>query len=101
MQTTRTRTLSIAALAACMAGASTVTAQVITEKSFGSLAINLECLGAEFYSYAAFGEGISDDLRAGGPASVGGRKAKLSAPMRVRRHLVPAVCMCLSLPELW
>lgn len=79
MQTARTSTLGIAALVACMAGTSTVAAV----KTFDSLALNLECLGAEFYSYAAFGEGISDELRGGGPASVGGRKAKLKGPLQV------------------
>lgn len=62
-----------------MAGTS-ATAQGV---SFGALAVNLECLGAEFYSWAAFGMGLSEDLRAGGPLSVGGRKALLSPVLQV------------------
>lgn len=38
----------------------------------------LECLEAEFYSYAAYGYGISDELRGYGPEPIGGMKAALS-----------------------
>eukprot|EP00892_Ulva_mutabilis_P002614 jgi/Ulvmu1/12353/UM089_0037.1 len=78
MKASQARRLSLAAIAACMAGTQATAADL----SFGSLAVTLECLGAEFYSYAAFGEGISEDLRAGGPASVGGRKANLSSTLQ-------------------
>ena len=48
-----------------------------------NFALNLECLEAEFYSFAAFGRGLSDERRGGGPPSVGGRKAQLSDPIQV------------------
>lgn len=70
-----------------MAGDSAVAMDV----PFGSLAMNLECLGAEFYSFAAFGKGLSEELRGGGPPSVGGRKANISGPLQVRTHLR---CLC-------
>eukprot|EP00892_Ulva_mutabilis_P002612 jgi/Ulvmu1/12351/UM089_0035.1 len=43
-----------------------------------NFALNLECLEAEFYSYAAFGHGLSAERRGGGPEAMGGRKAMLS-----------------------
>jgi hypothetical protein len=42
-----------------------------------NFALNLECLEAEFYSWAAFGKGLNADQRGNGPASVGGRNASL------------------------
>jgi Ferritin-like domain len=39
---------------------------------------------AEFYSWAYYGKGLSHELRGGGPASVGGKKAKLTALSAVR-----------------
>ena len=69
-----------------MAGTSATAADV----SFGSLAVNLECLGAEFYSWAAFGEGLSEELRAGGPPSVGGKKARISSALQVCPGSPPA-----------
>ncbi|KAG5191726.1 ferritin-like domain-containing protein, partial [Tribonema minus] len=41
-------------------------------------ALNLECLEAQFYSYAAFGHGLSDEQRGHGPEPIGGRKANLT-----------------------
>lgn len=42
-----------------------------------NFALNLECLEAEFYSWAAFGKGLNAEQRGNGPASVGGRNASL------------------------
>ncbi|BDA49031.1 Desiccation-related protein PCC13-62 [Coccomyxa sp. Obi] len=41
----------------------------------GNFALNLECLEAEFYSWAAFGHGLNSTLLGGGPGSIGGKKA--------------------------
>ena len=43
---------------------------------------NLECLEANFYSYAAYGSGINSTLRGGGPMATGGEKATLSSPVQ-------------------
>ena len=48
-----------------------------------NFALNLECLEAEFYSFAAFGRGLSAAQRGGGDGAVGGRKAKLSPEVQV------------------
>lgn len=47
-----------------------------------NFALNLECLEASFYSYAAFGKGLSDEQRGGGPQAIGGRKADLTQPVQ-------------------
>ncbi|KAG5191724.1 ferritin-like domain-containing protein, partial [Tribonema minus] len=49
-----------------------------TDIMIAKFALNLECLEAEFYSYAAFGYGLSDELRGYGPEPIGGMKAALS-----------------------
>jgi hypothetical protein len=58
----------------------------ITGNDILNFALNLECLEAEFYSWAAYGKSLSDELLGGGPASVGGMRAKLSPTVDVRLH---------------
>nr|QOL01135.1 putative extracellular protein CSOL_059a [Pseudococcomyxa simplex] len=50
----------------------------ITDVNILNFALNLECLEAEFYSYAAFGKGLNATLLGGGPGATGGEKAQLS-----------------------
>lgn len=42
-----------------------------------NFALNLECLHADFFSWAAFGKGLDAEQRGHGPASVGGMNATL------------------------
>lgn len=48
-----------------------------------NFALNLECLEAEFYSFAAYGKGLTATQRGGGPAPIGGRKANLTGSYKV------------------
>ena len=67
-----------------------------------NFALNLECLEAEFYSYAAFGRGLTSAQRGGGEAPAGGRKANLSMAVQVRPppdHF--RRCGCLSFTALF
>ena len=43
---------------------------------------NLECLEANFYSYAAYGSGLNSTLRGGGPMATGGKKAVLNSQVQ-------------------
>lgn len=69
---------AIVLAAAPLASAAHLPKLQITATDILNFALNLECLEAEFYSYAAFGKGLDDDLLGGGPASVGGKAASLT-----------------------
>lgn len=58
----------------------------ITGNDILNFALNLECLEAEFYSWASYGKPLSNELLGGGPASVGGMRANLSPTVDVRVH---------------
>ena len=50
-----------------------------TDTDILNFALQLECLEAEFYNYAAGNGGLPAADRAGGPAPIGGRTASLSS----------------------
>lgn len=64
---------SASALFAATVAAAMVAGAAANHLALGALtlAYNLECLEAEFYSWAAFGEGLNERQRNGGPASIG------------------------------
>lgn len=49
-----------------------------------NFALQLECLEAEFYSYAFYGKGLTAKQRGGGPMPIGGKKANLTSSYKVR-----------------
>lgn len=64
--------LATALLCACFS-----TGFAYSDSDILNFALNLECLEAEFYSWAAFGKGLTSEQRGGGPPSIGGMKANL------------------------
>jgi hypothetical protein len=85
MLQTRPASLALAALAlepalACAAATSgsKYDNYDITGADIANVALQLECLEAQYYSHAAYGHGLSDELRGGGPAPIGGQAAKLT-----------------------
>lgn len=67
--------------ATVLLGASTVMGDAsagLTPIQIANFALNLECLEASFYSWAAFGKGLSAEDFGGEPDVIGGMKAKLS-----------------------
>eukprot|EP00897_Mesotaenium_endlicherianum_P003072 jgi/Mesen1/2793/ME000170S01890 len=60
------------ALFSCAASAADIDVAIL------NFALNLECLEAQFYSYAAYGKGLSSADTGNGPKVVGGKKALLS-----------------------
>jgi hypothetical protein len=69
---------SAAPTAAPTAAPAPVDPVTATDIAVANFALNLECLEASFYSYAAYGKGLSEDLMGGGPEPTGGKKADLS-----------------------
>lgn len=66
-----------------MAAASPMSTAV-TGADILNFALNLECLEAEFYSFAAYGHGLSMAQRGGGDGALGARKADLSPEIQVQ-----------------
>ena len=64
--------LATALLCACFS-----TSFAYSDSDILNFALNLEWLEAEFYSWAAFGKGLTSEQRGGGPPSIGGMKANL------------------------
>jgi Ferritin-like domain len=58
-----------------------------------NFALNLECLEAQFYSCAYYGEPLSDELNGGGPMPVGCKQVHI--PMHI---LMPSLCGSQRLP---
>ena len=58
--------------------------RLIDGVDIANFALQLECLEAEFYSYAAFGVGLTEAQRAGGPPPIGGQMANLTVFGEVR-----------------
>ena len=54
-----------------------LTAQAQSDQDILNFALQLECLEGEFYNYAAGNGGLPASDRAGGPAPIGGKPAKL------------------------
>ena len=72
VQMTNAIVLATALLCACFS-----TSVAYSDSDILNFALNLECLEAEYYSWAAFGEGLTSEQRGGGPPSIGGMKANL------------------------
>ena len=64
--------LATALLCACFS-----TGFAYTDSDILNFGLNLKCLEAEYYSWGAFGKGLTSAQRGGGPPSIGGKKAKL------------------------
>jgi hypothetical protein len=82
-----TRVVSVLTVAACLGAAPGLVLATDSKPPMGSkpsvtdilnFALNLECIEGEFYSWAAFGKGLTPEQLGGGPPSIGGRKANLS-----------------------
>lgn len=58
-------------------------APAVTAADSTNLSIQIGCLQAEYYSYAADGTGLTAAQRGGGPAPIGARKSSATEPIKV------------------
>ena len=63
-----------------------------SDQDIFNFALQLECLEAEFYNYAAGNGGLPASDRGGGPVPIGGRAASLSSGALVRPSAALLAC---------